>query len=320
MTRLLPKLIAHADWSKDARKRWIAIAHLRGSQYHVTSTRLAGSPETLIESLKNEASGLPVLVGFDFPIGLPKAYADRADFGDFRTALRSLGSGDWHQFFSVAVTATDISLHRPFYPYTPRGTCRANLTNALQLQFDALYRLCERRTSSLPYPLFWTLGAKQVGRAAISGWHEVLQPALHHSGGNIGLWPFDGSLEALLRSREVVVCETYPAEAYSRLALTSALGRRWSKRRSEDRVALGRSVLHWASVHRLLMEPDAERQLLEGFGPHPEGEDAFDALIGLLGMIDALTSGETEPPDGPVAIRSVEGWILGCATSRVEAL
>ena len=30
-----PALIADADWSKDAGKRWIAIAHLRGTQYQL---------------------------------------------------------------------------------------------------------------------------------------------------------------------------------------------------------------------------------------------------------------------------------------------
>lgn len=316
----MPSIVAHADWSKDARKRWIAIAHLRGTQYHLTQTRPAGSPQSLIESLKTEASGSPVLVGFDFPIGLPKAYAARVDLPDFRTALRSLGSGDWHEFFSVAATAAEISLHRPFYPYRPGGTSRAQLSSTLHLHFDALYRLCERRTFSLPCPLFWTLGAKQVGRAAISGWRDLLQPALYQSGGNVGLWPFDGSLDTLLRSRQVVICETYPAEAYVRIGLNAALGRRWSKRSPEDRVELGRTMLGWAKLHRMVLEPDAERQIAKGFGRRPEGEDAFDAMVGLLGMIDALTSGETEPPEGPAAIRDIEGWILGCTTSGATDL
>jgi hypothetical protein len=45
-----------------------------------------------------------------------------------------------------------------------------------------LRRQCERATPTrrAACPLFWTLGSNQVGKAAISGWQEVIAPAQRH--------------------------------------------------------------------------------------------------------------------------------------------
>jgi hypothetical protein len=48
----------------------------------------------------------------------------------------------------------------------------------------------------------------------------------------------------------------------------------------------------------------------DGFGSDEVGEDKFDAVVGLLGMLDVVLGGR----DGgtPHAdVRAVEGWILG---------
>ena len=64
----------------------------------------------------------------------------------------------------------------------------------------------------------WTLGGNQVGKAAISGWRELLAPA-RRAGIDVGRWPFDGALAALLSTRRFVVAETYPGEVYEHLGL-----------------------------------------------------------------------------------------------------
>jgi hypothetical protein len=57
-------------------------------------------------------------------------------------------------------------------------------------------------------------------------------------------------------------------------------------------------------------EPLTEH-ILDGFGPSASGEDPFDAVVGLFGMIDTLhRAAEPKLPDDPV-IRSVEGWMFG---------
>ncbi len=68
-----------------------------------------------------------------------------------------------------------------------------------------------------------------------------------------------------------------------------------------------------AGVKRLGVtpEPAAQAEIEDGFGAGADGEDRFDAVVGLLGMLLVLRgerrSGE---PDDPVVSR-VEGWILG---------
>jgi hypothetical protein len=52
-------------------------------------------------------------------------------------------------------------------------------------------------------------------------------------------------------------------------------------------------------------------QLADGFGPRASGEDAFDAVAALLGMLDVvLGRRELHEPADP-AVRGIEGWILG---------
>ena len=59
------------------------------------------------------------------------------------------------------------------------------------------------------------------------------------------------------------------------------------------------------------VERSARAEIEDGFGAGADGEDRFDAVVGLLGMLGVVRgrrcSGE---PDDPV-VRRVEGWILG---------
>jgi hypothetical protein len=74
-----PRIVAAADWSVDASKRRIAVAHLQSADRYV----VASGPEKvresagLLERLRASAGPQEVaLVGFDFPIGLPRVYAN----------------------------------------------------------------------------------------------------------------------------------------------------------------------------------------------------------------------------------------------------
>jgi hypothetical protein len=75
--------------------------------------------------------------------------------------------------------ASDISIQRPFYPFAPGNKRHAHLLNALGLDsIDDLRRECEKQQPGrrAACPLFWTLGANQVGKGAIIGWRDVLAP------------------------------------------------------------------------------------------------------------------------------------------------
>lgn len=284
---VLPSIIAHADWGSDVRKRCVAVAYRHGDSY-------------LIDV-------------FDFPIGLPRAYADVAGVTDFVPFLRGLGTAEWANFYRVAQSPEDVSVARPFYPYRPGGTRQAHLTQGLGVpSIRALLRRCERgyETRGDACSLFWTLGPNQVGKAAISGWSEVLQPALLSQEGTMKIWPFDGELAELLRPGRCVVAETYPAEACTHLGLR-APGNEWSKRSQADRRQRALQVTREGAARAIRITPELRAVCDDGFGEGPDGEDAFDALIGLVAMIDVAEGRRAAgAPDDP-AVRSVEGWILG---------
>ena len=172
---MLPSVVVHADWGTDPKKRIAAIARLSPEgRYDIESTcrvRQDGSPKQRL-GICPDTRGT-ALVGFDFPVGVPATYARCAGITSFRAALPEFGGGKWHAFYNVCVTPDDVTLHRPFCPNScpTAGMCRReDLTAGLGIAWEDLHRECERKTAERPAgsPLFWTLGGKQVGKAAIS--------------------------------------------------------------------------------------------------------------------------------------------------------
>ena len=147
----------------------MVVAKLETDQtYHLTGPEPVGELDDFFERLLARADPGNVFVGFDFPIGLPHEYCERAGITDFTQFLRQLGSGPWAEFYEVVRDRRDIALHRPFYPFSAGGSKQEHLTEALEVDdMDALMRRCERKTPARPAasPLFWTLGAKQVGQS-----------------------------------------------------------------------------------------------------------------------------------------------------------
>lgn len=230
--RRLPMIVVHADWSAKPRKRWMTSAILRGRRYHVALPEPVGDTRTLLERVINQARGNGAVLGLDFPIGIPQQYAQRAGITNFLRALRQFGKGRWVQFYDIAASAAEISIARTFYPFRPGGTSRAHLWTALGLTgMNDLLRRCEQSYTARgsACPLFWTLGGNQVGRAAITGWRDVLVPALRRRDLDVAVWPFDGPLMSLIRSRTCVFAETYPADGCVQLGL-SAPGANATKR------------------------------------------------------------------------------------------
>lgn len=307
---MLPQCIVHCDWSRAGSKRWAAIASLDSSRcYRVQRIQPAGPPETLFERLPAESPG-PLLVGFDFPIGLPQAYAARACIKSFRAELPQFGEGRWVRFYEQAERAAEISLERPFYPRRPGGARRDHLWRGLGLASPSeLLRVCEHptRARNSACALFWTLGPNQAGPAAIAGWRDLLAPALGSR--RISLWPFDGELPDLLRCARIVIAETYPAEIYGHLGMPRGFG----KRSPEGRRAQADTILHWCARNRVAIDADVQDDIRGGFGTAQTAEDRFDAVVGLLGLVGAVMGLiPCSTPSDPV-IRDIEGWILGVA-------
>ena len=291
----------------------MVVACLEGGRYRVDRPLPVGDVGVLVEELIDKSNGEGALLGFDFPIGLPAGYARRAGISDFRSTLRLLGTGRWSHFFEPAVLATDISLERPFYPFRPGGTRQAHLVTGLGVtSMDELLRRCERAygTRSGACCLFWTLGGNQVGRAAISGWRDVLAPSLARLGREVGLWPFDGDLPQLLQTRACVAVETYPADACVQLGFPPP-GRGWSKRRQTDRYRLSQWLVQSAMSGNVALTESLRRDIDLGFGTARDGEDRFDAFVGNLAMLGVVQGHRDEGTPRDAIIRSVEGWILG---------
>jgi hypothetical protein len=303
-----PTHICHADWGTDPSKRWLARAQFGAERRYIAeAARPVGDHKHLITSIRSEIGSQGcALVGFDFPIGVPEPYASAARIEEFKSLLLELGTGAWADFFTVSRIAADISIHRPFYPFRPGGTQQAHVLKALGLQHvDDLRRQCERKQSGrrAACALVWTLGANQVGKGAIVGWRDVLAPALRHDK-SVALWPFDGQLDGLLQPGKIVIAETYPAECYGWFFSEPLRG----KGKLEVRRRIGAHLLSWA-INRSVELTAALREEIEvGF---PEGDDAFDAVVGLFGMIEVVTGKRQagEPHDDRT--RRVEGWILG---------
>ncbi len=198
-------------------------------------------------------------------------------------------------------------MHRPFYPNGKyEGKKKQELFSGHGVaSAELLLRRCERGGMGQKRAccLFWTLGGNQVGKAAIIGWRDVLAPALRDAG-PVSLWPFDGPLPSLLVPRTVVIAETYPAECYGWFS-KDPLG---SKRNQDDRRKFGALLLRWADSHEVMLANCLTEDIQGGFA---QGDDAFDAVVGLFGMLQVcLGQRATGEPDDR-EIRGIEGWILG---------
>lgn len=316
-----PALVAHADWSVAPGKRWLALATWQAGAYRARPPQPVGDPLTLLRRLRAQAGpDGAVLLGVDFPLGLPLAYAKRAGVDDFAALLPQLGQGRWRDFYRVAQRPDEISLHRPFYPARPGGARQSALVQALGLpSAAALRRRCDRQQPDrrAAAPLFWTIGAQQVGKAAISGWRDLLAPG--RARGDLALWPFDGPLADLLQSGRIVVAETYPAECYQHLGVRFSRPRRGGKtgkRVQTERADNAQALLRWAGDVAIDLQPGLRAAIVDGFGAGSDGEDRFDAVVGLFGLLDVVLGRRPAGDPTDPATRRVEGWILGQLEAR----
>jgi hypothetical protein len=301
-------LAAHADWSVDARKRWVAVAHRDGPGWRLTAPEPVGEVGNFLSRLRAAANGGAVALGLDLPLGIPRAYAAGRQEAGFLDFLHQ--TLNWPDFFRVCASIDEIGAERPFYPARGlAGMTRAAHAAALGLSGGAsLSRACDRATAERPAgaPLFWTLGANQTGKAAIAAWTGMILPALI-AGDDIRLWPFAGPFRSLLAPGAVAVAETYPAEALRHLGIRL----RGSKRRQADRAAVGPALL--AAIERLAGRPDVAlvNSVEAGFGADAAGEDRFDCTLGLLCVLNVLAANRPDTaPDDPWIMRW-EGWVLG---------
>lgn len=299
-------IAAHADWSLDPRKRWVSIARRQGGSWRVIAPRLVGDPTALAAALI--AEGGPAALGLDLPLGVPRGFAEGRPEQGFPAFLTGLARRP--DFFAVSPSLETVSPARPFYPTRGiKGMTRAGHAAALGLaDASGLSRLCDRATAERPAgaPVFWTLGANQSGKAAISAWRDWLAPALA-AGAPFQLWPFAGALHDLLRPDQLALAEVYPAEALRHLGLKLS----GSKRAEPPRRAIAPALCEAMAALRVAPDAALAEMIAAGFGTDAAGEDRFDSLIGLLGLIGVVDGKRPDFIPADPMIRSWEGWVLG---------
>lgn len=302
----MPMIAAHADWSRDPRKRWVSIARRGADGWRAEAPRPVGDPLRLAAELL--AEGVPVALGLDLPLGVPRQFAVGRLERNFPALLAGLAARP--EFFAVSAELATVSALRPFYPARGiRGMTRAAHAAALGLSGPlGLSRLCDRATAERPAgaPVFWTLGANQSGKAAIAAWRDWLAPALA-GGAPYRLWPFAGALHGLLGRGALALAEVYPAEALRQLGLRLD----GSKRRQAPRAALAEALLDRMAGRGVAPSTGLLRGIGEGFGADAAGEDRFDSVIGLLGLIGVLDGRRPDFVPADPWIRRWEGWVLG---------
>lgn len=305
-----PDLVVSADWSKGDSKRWMTRAEFQADRdiYRVFPPEPVGEVNTLLDRLiALSPPKATILLGLDFPIGLPRAYAAAAGLHEgFRKALELFGVDErWRRFYEI----TDApEIVRPFYP-PPTQTkglySKESLLSGLGLNaWSDLLRHCDLNTVTRPVAesLFYTLGGKQVGPSVIGGWSRLLAPALPR----IRIWPFDGDLTTLLAEPGIVVAEIYPGEAYSHIGIVNVFGRSKSKKKREHRCSVSRSLLDQSCEHVELTN-SAISWIEWGFLE----EDDFDATVGLLSMLQVVTGRRSGRLPHDPEVQKIEGWILG---------
>jgi hypothetical protein len=304
-----PEVVVAADWSKDGKKRWMVRSELQNDgSYLVFPPEPVGETNHLLSRLR---ASVPengrVLIGFDFPIGLPKAFAAKANLTTFREALKRFDDGDWKAVYDISDAP---NLFQPFYPLPKKrgekGFNKPKLAAALGFEdHNVLLRKCDRSSTRRRDAecLFFTLGGRQVGAGAIVGWQCVLKPALEE----IYLWPFDGSMDALLEKPGLTVAEIYPGEAYSHLGIRIGAGTGLTKTLRKDRQLVA-SSLRAVEKHEDICLSEAAKSWIDfGF----LAEDDFDAMVGLLSMLLLVTGRRCYDTPDDQSVCSIEGWILG---------
>ena len=297
-----------ADWAGSARGREVFSAVVGERSVRRIPVPAGGwDVEAAVKVARDCSTTGGVLLGFDAPLGVPRSFweAARAALdsrpGHFAEWLHRLDS----RFFDTVPRPEDWSIRRPFFavPHRAEGGLTAFVRAAARQRVD-LWRAVDRRVGGKP-PFVVAGIPGSVGSAARDLWRS-LPP--HRERGEVGVWPFDGSIEALLTNNKVAVAEIYPALAYARALAPQAVPRgRKTDREWRERVFSLLAAANWIRQFEVS---------LPGAGSVSSG-DAFDACLNAAAILRCALEGS------PLAASDVdpvaEGGIL-CEDSAMAPI
>ena len=86
----------------------------------------------------------------------------------------------------------------------------------------------------------------------------------------------------------------------------------WSKRKRDGRKLVSWYLLDWLRSRPVIFQSEFKSDIECGFfEKKQEGEDKFDAMIGLFSMLDVIWRLISEGAPNNLSITCWEGWVLG---------
>lgn len=219
----------------------------------------------------------PILITADVPIGLPAKF-DQVwrQFGGFLPWLDARATAGWDSI--VVDSVAKQTAESPFV------VCQKDEKKA-RGQFPL--RKCDEIAQG--ESVYWCVGVKQVGKAALQFWRDTLVPLRRYFGSEVGVWPFD-----CISDKAIVIAECYPAILHARV-----WGRRVTKSNPLDVVD---AVFDRLQRERHLSD---EKTWLHA----ASSEDDFDIFT--VAVVIAEVAGEPDKLfSAPESATPVEGWML----------
>jgi len=305
-----PATILCGDWAKSPGKRAVWAADVDARRIH--RVEAPDGEGWTFRSLVEEAERrgpVPRLVAIDAVLGVPDAYFDRlrevigwedsSNFVDWLPrAARTTG------YFETVTNVRQWSMVRPFFAM-PRGVGARR--SFIQIAGFDLLRSVERQCRGSP--AFVVSGIPgSVGSASRALWQE-LAPMLEWKRA-FRVWPFEGSLDRLLREAGIAIGEMYP-----RIAYAVAVARELPTPPEAPRNKALRSVREdWLSRLRAAPWIHGGGVTIAQEAAALSSEDDFDALFAAAALLRCVVEGVPLATDH--VDERAEGGILGTEAVR----
>jgi len=245
-----------------------------------------------LRQIADDALPKPVLIAADLPIGLPMQPSDVYETVGVKTFLEWLGATQerldadgqkWREGL-IAAGVGQRSASRPF----------VSVGKGDEIAQVRAKRLCD--TASEAESVYCVdHGAKQVGRAALQFWFEVLLPLREQFKGRVAVWPFEP-----IEGVDIIIAECYPAECH-RMVYGTTIEKRQPLEVAKALIGLLRDTVRSQNIST------------DTWVHAASSEDEFDMFTTAFALRQMLTASQNafwHPPAVP-ACTALEGWILG---------